>query len=131
MPPSRACCTGSPGRVVFTALEGHHAPTDFPPGAVIRRFVYTEDPGSSHLVPEPGRATLRFNLWLNGAAPLAPEAGQEVEVVITDFAFEPLRDVPSLGNTGLLMLASLLAVSVFVSRRVWTDGEGTRRQRPA
>ncbi len=40
-------------------------------------------------VPEPELENVRFNLWLVGGAP--PTDGQELEVVISDFAFAPLE----------------------------------------
>jgi hypothetical protein len=106
-----------PGRAEFTALEGHHPATGFPASVLIHQLLYLEDPGASHLVPDPGVAAFRFNLWLNDAVPHAPARGQEVEVVVTDFGFEPVA-VPTLGRSAMVLLAAgLVLASIGVVRR--------------
>ena len=80
--------TWSPGQVEFFTLRGHHDPGDFPPTAVIDHYIFSEDLPEGRVVPEPGRENLRFNLWLNDAA---PHGNQPIEIVVNDFRFIALR----------------------------------------
>jgi len=72
-----------PGRVDFWAARPV-APPGKSPDAAIDRFTYRHDPAEEHLVPEPGRETFRFNLWLN--KPL-PAADGRIELIVEDFKF--------------------------------------------
>jgi len=72
-------------RVEFVALKGHQSPLDFPADSVIDQYVYRHDPSVGHRIPTEGRESFRFNLWLNRGT--APDDGQPVEVVISDFTF--------------------------------------------
>jgi len=80
--------TWQPTRVDFVALRGRHTPSDFAPEDVIDQFVYWENPARQHFVPDQGRESFRFNLWINSDG--HPKYGEAVDVVITDFSFTPL-----------------------------------------
>ena len=80
--------TWSPGKVEFYSLRGRQSPTDFPPESVIHHYTYTAN-STNHRVPTPGRENFRFNLWLFQSA--APVGDQPVEVVVSDFAYLPLK----------------------------------------
>ena len=80
--------TWSPGKVEFYTLRGHHSPTDFPEESVIHHYEYLDN-GANRLVPHPGAENFRFNLWLFRSS--APVDEQNVEVVINDFTFLPLK----------------------------------------
>jgi hypothetical protein len=84
-------------QVHFLALAGYHCPLDYPNPDVIHEWTFYDDPGSSHYVPDEGRETFRFNLWLNGAV---PAGGQPIEVLIPDFTFTPLGATPPLALPG-------------------------------
>lgn len=103
--------TWEPGQIEFVSLLGHHSPADYPPEDLIDRWVYTHDPASNHFVPAPGRATFRFNLWLNQAA---LSDGLPIEVVISDFNFTPVPE-PS---TCVLMAVGLFSLLVYGAIRV-------------
>jgi hypothetical protein len=97
------CFSWEPTRVEFVTLVGHHAADDLPEQDVVERFVYEED-GASHIVPSPGRAAIRLNLWLIGGSP--PLGGTGAEVVISGFEFVPLPE-PSSASLGAAALALL------------------------
>lgn len=79
--PSTHSFTWSSGRVDFISHNGAFAP---PPASVPQGAAWSNTSAS---VPVPGDERVRMNLWLfNGAA---PANGQEVEVVISRFAFIP------------------------------------------
>jgi hypothetical protein len=80
--------TWSPTKIEFYTLRGHHSPVDFPPESVIHHFTYVAN-GTTHRVPAPGRENFRFNLWLFQST--APAGNAPVEVVVSDFAFLPLK----------------------------------------
>jgi hypothetical protein len=76
-----------PGKINFLTLAGHQSPTGYPNTSVIDDWPYVHEPAKQHYVPEPGRESVRLNLWLNQAA---PANGQTIEVVVTDFSFVPM-----------------------------------------
>jgi hypothetical protein len=90
--------TWSPGQVEFFTLLGHYQPASFPAEAIIDHDIYTENLAAGRVVPEPGRANFRFNLWLNHSAPVG---NQPVEVVINDFEFTALI-IGDLNGDGVL-----------------------------
>lgn len=74
-------------RINFVALRGQQNTSQFPPESIIDQFSYLHNPSQGHYVPTAGRASFRFNLWLNGGG--APSNGQPVDVLITNFTFTP------------------------------------------
>lgn len=84
--PSTHSFAWTAGRVDFVSHNGTFAP----PPASVPQIAAWSNTGAS--VPVPGDERVRMNLWLfNG---LAPTNGQEVEVVISRFAFIPLQPAP-------------------------------------
>ena len=70
-----------PNQIFFESLGGHYAE------APNNDFVWQRWNYNSHLVPDEGLAKIHMNLWLvNGQA---PKNNQEVEVIISNFTFEP------------------------------------------
>jgi hypothetical protein len=79
--------TWRPCRLEFVALKGRHTSADFTSEDILAQFVYYENPNLGHFVPDEGRESFRFNLWINSEG--QPENGQSVEVVISSFNFTP------------------------------------------
>ena len=97
--------TYSPSQIEFFALLGHYQPASFPVEAIIHHSVFTENLATGRVIPEPGRANFRFNLWLNQPAPVG---NQPVEVVINDFQFTALvlGDLNGDGNVSNLDISA-------------------------
>jgi hypothetical protein len=92
----------SAGRIDYVAHNGAFAP---PPASVPQISSWSNTGGS---VPSPGDERMHLNLWLfNGTA---PSNGQEVEVVLSRFAFIPAQTAApgvksaTLGNGGVFHL---------------------------
>ncbi len=77
-----------PTRIRFVAALGAKPLHAVQPADIVEDWTYAHDPGINHRVPATGRERFRLNLWLNDALPHAPHAGQEVEVVVSDFIFD-------------------------------------------
>lgn len=107
----------SADQLVFTALAGQHTPCSGNT-TVIDTYTYTHSPGLSQHVPDEGRERFRFNLWLNDNS--GPADGQEVEVIVSDFAFYPPGDIDCDGIAQAIDNCSLLANP----QQRDTDGDG-------
>lgn len=88
--------TWKPGEVDFKATMGEDAFSQ-----IIDQWNYVQDPSANHYVPTSGNERIHLNLWLNnvdqGDVGLpAPALGQPVEVLITNFHFEPLPEPSTL-----------------------------------
>jgi hypothetical protein len=110
--------TWSPGKVDFYSLRGRYSPTNFPAEAVIHHYEYLAN-GTNHLVPTPGRENFRFNLWLFQGTP--PVGDQPVEVIVSDFAFLPLKP-GDFNSDGQVTVADL---------KVWMNDFGSGRSSDA
>lgn len=82
-PKSTHVFSWQPDEVRFTSFEGHcHAPSAC---TVVRSWTYSKTSG----IPLSGDERVHLNLWLREG--LAPTNGQEREVVISRFEFDPFR----------------------------------------
>ncbi len=72
-----------PGKIEFRTYKGHYANGIIPPvTALVHMWTYT---GLN--IPEPGEENFRFNFWLFWGYP--PLNGQNAEILITDFSWQP------------------------------------------
>lgn len=108
--------TWTPGRVEWVTLLGDHDPQNFPKSAVINRRVLTDEGTIATAIPDAGRETFRFNLWLLAGT---PRNGQDVEVVVTDFDFIPIPEPSALALLGIGL--ALLSTSRRKSRHCQHD----------
>lgn len=97
-----------PDHIRFVVAHGSFSPCAVPTRAVVLEHTYVHDPASGRVVPEPGTANFRFNLWRNCSA--GPPAGQVVEAVVSDFRFAPTPGVFP-GGSGINPAGSLAVAS--------------------
>jgi hypothetical protein len=71
-----------PEFVEFRSYYGRYSQTLPPPSALVHQWIYRGPD-----IPTPGNENIRMNLWLVGGQP--PTDGQEVELVISDFVWQP------------------------------------------
>ena len=117
----------TPERIRFRTLKGSVSPfyAFSPTTDVIDAHDYEAGATPDHIVPTPGHAQFRANLWLNsGASFPLPANGQTIEIVITDFEFVPEP------KQSVLLIAGVVGVGAFGSlgrrRPLWLVAIGVR-----
>ena len=73
----------TPQAIEFMTATGVHLPDHVPPNEIIETWRFDADPAAGRLVPRPGQARWRFNLWINHGG--QPDSGQPAEVIVSDF----------------------------------------------
>ena len=79
MPQSTQILHWTPGQALFESRSGHWTPTA--PGGLYASLPFMQG------IPSSVDENFRFNLWLFRSGP--PTDGQDVEVIIKRFEFEP------------------------------------------
>lgn len=82
--------TWQPGTVSYQSQHGHHDGASQASGSTFAQWEFKPKDAASEIAQKP--MPLHFNLWLFQGR--APTDGQEVEIVIRDFRFEPIESSP-------------------------------------
>ncbi|MCH7227940.1 glycoside hydrolase family 16 protein [Haloferula sp. A504] len=109
--PTTHSFTWSAGRVDYVSHNGTFAP---PPASIPQIATWSNTSAS---VPTPGDERVRMNLWLfNGTS---PSDGQEVEVVISRFAFIPLEPMAPRVRAVSLDVAGIFHLQLTGDPQLW------------